>query len=704
MELEEYRQQFIDQLRFDAEHEESDPGALFLTKTLEQLEDIGELNDPSPVSIEMKGSRGRILAFDAYAYDEADAALVLIISDFSNERDQAPTLTNTRIADHCNHMRNFIDEAVNGHVENYCDDSDEAIILAKEFKKNIGKNLTETQIMRFKFYILTDAKLSQQVKSVKQEDFLERPVELNVWTIERFYNAEASNSSEILEIETSDFGCDGIPFIQANLGDEKSYDAYMGIVPGEFLAQLYLKYGSKLLQGNIRAFLSVRGKVNRGIRDTIANEPDDFFIFNNGIAIVARSVEFSADGSKIVHLMDPQIINGGQTTASLANAIIRKEAKKGMQTIFVPMKLTVLNVEDDLTEEQLDKYNEMTKRISQCANSQNAVSEADFFSNHPYHVIMEKLSRQVMAPPVDGQPFQTTWFYERSRGKWEQEQMKLTVAERKKFGDKHPKNQVVKKEKLAKCLNALLGNPHEVCQSSATNFSKFAKEIEDMYTNRRDSINEEYFKRSICAVILFDKLDSLINKASWYPKGGDKAQIVPYALAKFMSLLPKDKTLDWKTIWQKQNLYQALAAELLRLAKFTMDFLKDKAAGGLVRTLARREETWKDFKKASFTLSDDLLKTLWSADESKAEVAAATRAHKFNSDIDASVDIFNLGADYWMQVYNDLNRQDLLPYGDLNFIKSIASYIAKMNLPTTAQCKRLVRIVTKAEDKGFMMP
>ena len=154
------------------------------------------------------------------------------------------------------------------------------------------------------------------------------------------------------------------------------------------------------------------------------------------------------------------------------------------------MKLTVLNVENDLSEEQLDAYNEITKTISQCANSQNAVSGADFFSNHPYHVMMEKLSKKVLAPPVDGNPYQTIWFYERSRGKWEQEQMKLSPAERRKFCEMHPKSQVIKKEKLAKCLNTVAMNPHQVCQSSAINFSKFAEQIEKIYSESRDSINE----------------------------------------------------------------------------------------------------------------------------------------------------------------------------------------------------------------------
>ena len=119
------------------------------------------------------------------------------------------------------------------------------------------------------------------------------------------------------------------------------------------------------------------------------------------------------------------------------------------------------------------RYNNITKTISKCANCQNPVSDADFFSNHPFHVMMEKLSQKVLAPPVAGKPYQTRWFYERSRGKWEQEQMKLTQAQRKTFCEKSPKNQVVKKEKLAKCLNTIRMNPHQVCQSSAINFNRF---------------------------------------------------------------------------------------------------------------------------------------------------------------------------------------------------------------------------------------
>ena len=704
MDIEEFRLQFIDELRFNAEHEGTEPEHQFIEKTLADLEEIGELNDPIPMSVELRGARNRILAFDAYSYDDADGALVLIASDFSNQRDVPPTLTNTRIEELYARMLNFIDESVKGNISKYCDDSDPALIIANEFRKKIGKGMLSTEILRFKFLIVSNATLSKQVKNLSKPDFLERPVELNVWTLERFYQTFASNSSEIIEINTSDFDCEGIQCLKANLGDDADYDAYLGIVPGKFLADIYLKYGSKLLQGNIRAFLSVRGKVNKGIRDTIINHPENFFTFNNGIAIVARSVSFSDDGTLITSLKDPQIINGGQTTASLANAIIKKEARHGMDNLYVPMKLTVLNVENDMSEEQVEQYNGITKTISQCANCQNPVSDADFFSNHPFHVIMEQLSRKVMAPPVDGNPYQTIWFYERSRGKWEQEQMKLTVAQKKKFCEMHPKNQVIKKEKLAKCYNTILMNPHQVCQSSAINFNRFASVIEKLYEEQRDTINEEFFKRCVSSVILFDSLDSLVGRASWYPKGGNKAQIVPYAISKLMTLIPKNYDLDWQYIWQKQSLYPELAGELLKLSYVTHIFLMEQAGGGIVRTISRTQAVWKNFQEVNYQLSDKFIATLISKEESKAIEQSAKKSHRFNSSIDMSVEIFNLGSKYWMQIYDDLMKESVLSYGDCSFIKSIAYYIKSAILPSSAQCKRLLKIIEKAEDKGYIVP
>lgn len=704
MGIEEYRKQFIDEIRNEASLEGADPESFFIERVLTELEEIGELNDPIPMSVEIRNTRRQILAFDGYSYDEADGALVLVISEFANQRESTFTLTNSRIEELLSYMQRFVEESVKGNIRNFCDDSDPAINIANEFKKKIGKGMTATEILRFKFIIISNYTLSKQVKNLSKPDFLDRPVELNVWTLERFYQTFVSNSSETLEIETSDFDCDGIPYLKANLGAQSNYDAYLGIIPGEFLAGIYLKYGSRLLQGNVRAFLSFRGNVNKGIRSTIMKEPENFFTYNNGIAIVARAVRFSPDKTKIVYFKDLQIINGGQTTASLASAIIKKEAPKGMENLFVPMKLTVLNVEDDMSEEQVQNYNDLTKTISECANSQNAVRPADFFSNHPFHVKMEQLSFKVMAPPVGGKPYQTVWFYERSRGKWEQEQMKLNPRQRDLFKEKNPKNQLITKEKLAKCYNAILMHPDQVCKSSSDNFKIFAPYIDDIYEKDRDSINDEFFKKCVCSIIIFDTLDKLISKESWYPKGGNKAQITPYTIAKLMTLLPKGSDLDWISIWNKQTLYSALINELLRLAYFTHNYLEKKAAGGLVRSLSRLAGTWSDFKTVTFDLSDTFKRSLISKEETRTVEQAAKRVHKFNSKIDASVEIFKLGSDYWMNVYNDLMKEDLLSYGDCDFIKGIANYMNRGQLLTPAQCKRLLKVVEKAEDKGYIMP
>lgn len=567
-------------------------------------------------------------------------------------------------------------------------------------------NSLNTEVLKFKFYIITNSVLSSQVKNVKKEDVLGRPVELNLWTMERFYQSMLSSTNETIQIRCRDYGISGIQCLKANLGNNNAYDSYMAIVPGAFLAKIYLDHGSRLLEGNVRAFLSVRGKVNKKIRETIIGKhPENFFTYNNGISVVAHSIELSPDKSKIVAFNNFQIINGGQTTASLASAKVKKEVSdENLDKIYVPMKLTVLNIENDMTEDEEAKYQDIVQKISKSANCQNPVSDADFFSNDPFHVTMETLSLKHLAPPVNGSPHQTTWYYERSKGRWEQEQMKMTDAQREKYKAKNPKNQVVKKEKLAKCLNTIYMNPHVVCEGSANNMKAFANTIEQMYEKDKDSINEFFFKKSIASVILFDSVDRIVNKAPWYPKGGNKAQIVPYTIARIIYEIPSGYELDWKRIWNKQMLYPELVHQIEIVAEQTHYFLLD-SEGVIVREYAKKASTWKKFRdEFKIELTDEFKSSLINAQEMKDETKAAAKAHRFNSDIELEVGVFTKGAAYWMRMYNDLEREQLLSPGDRDFVKSISSYISRGSLPTKMQIKRLFKIITKAEDEGYIMP
>lgn len=705
MDIDEYRIDFLENLRNEADLDGNDVDDQFLQSSLALLEDMGWLMDPYPFPCNMRGSKNHALAFDAYAYDDADNSIVLLISEFHNTREKV-TLTKTRIDELYNKMRYFIEEAYTGDIRKYCDESDPIIGIAKEFKKKIGVGKINTEVIKFKFYIVTNAILSVQVKSIKEEELIDRPVEIVLWDLQRFYNAQLSSANEVINISCEKYGVEGIQCLKANLSTENQYDSYMAIVPGKFLAEIYLDYGSRLLEGNVRSFLSINKKVNKKIRETITGaNPENFFTYNNGIAVVARSITLSADKKRIVAFNDFQIINGGQTTASLASAVIRKEVtSENLQKIFVPMKLTVLNITDDMTQEQEDTYNKVTQAISKSANSQTAVADADFFSNDPFHVIMEKISLKHMAPPVNGSPYQTIWYYERSKGKWAQEMMKMKDAERDKYKARSPKDHVITKEKLAKCLNCVYVKPHMVCAGNAYNIKEFAVTITDMYEKSKESINEIFFEKAVAAVILFDTVDKMVNNAEWYTKGGNKAQIVPYTISKIVASLPQGKDIDWKLIWKKQMLYSELVHQIEIISQQANDFFNEENGGVIVREFAKKQQTWIRYKEnypCSFTR--EFLNSLVGEHEFQEEQKSVAKQHKFNSEIELEVEVYKRGYDYWLQFYNDLETEKLLSSADRDFIKGIAAYIKRGALPSKLQVRRLHKIINAAEDAGYIM-
>ena len=91
-------------------------------------------------------------------------------------------------------------------------------------------------------------------------------------------------------------------------------------MPGETLAKIYEKFGNRLLEKNVRVFLQARKKsVNDGIKTTIENEPGMFFCYNNGLTATACNIKKSLTnhGIAIDIIDDFQVVNGGQTTASI---------------------------------------------------------------------------------------------------------------------------------------------------------------------------------------------------------------------------------------------------------------------------------------------------------------------------------------------------------------------------------------------------
>lgn len=228
--------------------------------------------------------------------------------------------------------------------------------------------------------------MSRTFKRMEDEQIQEVKISTMIVGIERILSLSESRKGKVdLEIDLNNFQL--IPAIKANETDE--YESYLCNINGYTLAKLYNDYGSRLIESNVRSFLQTRGKVNKGIRLTILKEPEKFFAYNNGLTCTAKSILFK--NNTISEIIGLQIVNGGQTTASLANVLVNeKDGAEKLQEVSVPMKLNVIK--------NMDIEDELVPAISRYANSQNKVSDVDLASNHPFHKKIEELSRKISTP------------------------------------------------------------------------------------------------------------------------------------------------------------------------------------------------------------------------------------------------------------------------------------------------------------------
>lgn len=182
--------------------------------------------------------------------------------------------------------------------------------------------------------------------------------------------------------------------------DNSDYESYIAIMPGQGLAMLYKQFGARLLEQNVRSFLQFTGKINRGIRKTINEESHMFLAYNNGISATADNIELDETGHYVKRISNLQIVNGGQTTASIYHTWDKDKAD--ISNIFVQMKISVIK--------KADSYSEIVSRISQYANTQNKVNNADFSANNPILIELEKYHAVHSRPLLHNVIFQQSGF------------------------------------------------------------------------------------------------------------------------------------------------------------------------------------------------------------------------------------------------------------------------------------------------------
>lgn len=686
LDLEEYHRDLMQEVRATATAEGLFMREAFVDVVAGMLLEAEELQDWTTCYFEGSSARGKGFQIDGHCADELglDGTVHVLIAEF-DPGDAVATLSTT--AAKAAHSRGItmVAESVAGRLHDVIEPSHPAADFAQHL--HAGRDALRT----LKVHLLTNAAVSARYKAVDRSVPGIPKVETHVWDIARLQKMAGTGGREEIAIDITRSLPDGLPALPAGLHSSE-YAAYLCVVPGTLLAAIYEEYGSRILEGNVRAFLSARGKINKGIRKTIRSEPERFFAYNNGITATASQVDLSSDGA-ITTIRDLQIVNGGQTTASLYNT--RELDGASLDNIFVQMKLSVVPPETARA---------MIPEISRYANTQNKVAEADLFANHPFNLEVERLSRSTWAPGKDGSPIQTRWFYERARAQYQSEQMKLSAAEKRKFILENPKPQVISKTDLAKIENTWRLAPHVVSLGAQKNFVRYAEHIGPVFDTRPHEFNELWFKGLVARAIVHQQTGRLVSNASWY-SGSYRANIVTYAIARTLLVIEEafpDKTLDLEWIWKHQCIHEALEEQLLLASRAALDALLDSPTQGAnITEWAKKEACWDKLKSMSVPAASRLDVVLRDRESEKHAKQQAGKSAKATHLLNGVIEVIRLrDAGFWQRAADSPEAQRVLTPKELGILRTLVSK-PKTWVPTDAQAVCLLDAYDKLRQEGL---
>lgn len=512
------------------------------------------------------------------------------------------SLSEKEVSDAIKLVSNFYIKAAQEDYVNRLTDSAEIVgcaqVLGKddEFKDNA---------QQIKIYILTNGIFSGKLKTDKGLGGLQ--LTCKMIDLDRLCEMSEEQSQPIF-VDFESLGYK-VPCI-TGAEDNDLYQAYIAIVPGACLADLYETYKVRLMENNVRQFLQFTGKINKGIKETIEKEPEMFLAYNNGIAATASDIELDRTGKFIKSVKGLQIVNGGQTTASLYHV---KDTNKDvdLSRILVQVKFSIVRNEE--------RYDEIVANISRCANTQNKVSESDFSANREELIRLETWSRSVMTEPSSTRPTSTFWYFERAKGQYKNFRLKegFTKQAESQFDMKYPKEQVFTKYDLAKYENCYgethflvkingidcddyIG-PHTVCMGNEKNYAVFLKHN----MPKLSEIDNIYFEDLIAKAILFKEADKRYGtKQHGEPIGEIKKTVVPYAIALLHHIT--DGQIDLYKIWMRQEVSTELSNFLYELMKQINKFILSYEGVARYEELAKKKSLWEDVKSHtwSYNLKD----------------------------------------------------------------------------------------------------
>ena len=559
------------------------PESVFAEVVMDHMSEIGMTFEPA-VCHYMARVGNAALRLSGYAVSDDADQLDLFVSLYqgADEVRDIPDSETKRAAEQC--LR-FLAKSADGRLEANIEASNDAYGLVLIIRESYDK------LDQIRIYVLTDRRA--KAKNFKSREVRGKTIKLEVMDIERLYRHwSAGKPRDELTIDFAEIAGGALPCIYVP-GEMSNYDYAMTALPGEALRFLYDKYGDRLLEANVRSFLSVTGKVNRGIRDTLRNTPEYFMAFNNGIVIVADEIRLGQTpdgGPGIRWLKGVQIVNGGQTTASLYFSFRKYPNEVRLGRVRVPAKIIILATREKASNSFPKE--EFVANISKYANSQNNVRQSDLSANNPFHREVENLALTTYCPDGIGR-----WFYERAAGSYRTMLARggTTPAQLRKLRQAIPPARKITKTDLAKYINAWDQLPHVVSFGAQKNFLRF---MERMAPSAGDTsgqmLDVTAFKRMIAKAIVY----RATQKTTRGKFPAFQANIVTYTVAIVSHRF--GARLDLDMVWQQQEISLQLRDQIFAWANRVHGVLDRTANGRMVSEWAKKVECWEAVRSATY--------------------------------------------------------------------------------------------------------
>lgn len=656
-----------------------------------RLEDAEQVFDLNVEPLRCIGPRGRRLELLGYAEDTTEQSLVILSGRYFGDDS---TLTLTEAKSVLARASAFIEAAVDGWSRANLEMSSREYEYALYFADQIVHN----RVAKLRMILITDGIMSDRIRAIDSDRVAGVRATYEVWDQKRLLDAALpSRSSEDIDIDLTRWLPNGLPCLQAQTTSD-SIGTFLAVVPGQLLADVFQEWGSLLLESNVRTFLSARGAVNRGIQATLAQEPDKFLAYNNGLTTTARSVELAHDagGSFIQRIRGWQVVNGGQTTASLVH-FLRTSGARNIHDVSVQMKLVTVSEADRTS---------IVQSVAKYANSQNRVSGADLFTTHPFHVRMEQISRRLRAPATEGHQYQTGWFYERARGQWENDRLaRGPISEQKKFELIYPKTQRVTKTDWAKYAFCWGKKPHLVSRGAQSVFAEYATQVDALWQKEPDKFGDGYFRTNIGKAIMYEALRKAVLKQPWYQASpGYLANIVAYGIARFAVSIEQTfdgLAFDWGRVWGRQGLSDATISGLIDCARAAQSHLTSASRPQAnVTQWAKQEAAWDGLRRIRLTLPADISDDLVDAEDVRTRAIDDRKLRALDTSIESTKRVLEVSRDVWRTVRSAPRSSSLSPMeASLVDLFGLAS---QRGIPSDKQAAALLRALDRMAQNGVI--